>query len=390
MEENNLYKIGEISKDRMSFPINRINVLVQPRQTFDLEEIEELAVSIDGLDLIHPVSIALFDQATCLDHIKRVNRSWSKNYSLSNFKTYKNYYPILIAGEKRYRAVLSIIANKNENFTKKYYKSGRLDSLVYKKLTSWGFIEIQCQENKHKKPPAEEQAEYYNNYFREFQDLHKGIDEKLTITAFAKKMHTSEATMREALRFSNLPNSVKDFVSVKKLIPYGMACEIARFQQAGMNEEKLLNWCTMCIARNYSVKEFKKIAKYELEKKQMQSYSDNSIFSQAQDEQFMKDHRKRSMEKNIVRSLYDGIVYNKKVISLFDNNLLGKEESAYSSFGAMKGIKALIDLLNEQLLPHIATHKKEKYFKTVLKEIKALELDKDIKDTHKKFKKIVD
>jgi hypothetical protein len=388
--ENNLYKIGEISKDRKSFPINRINVLVQPRQTFDPQEIEELAYSIDGLDLIHPVSIALFDEATCLDHIKRVNRSWNKNYQLRKLKKYKNNFPILIAGEKRFRAILRIISNKNGDFTKKYFQKENLDSLVYSKLTSWGFIEIQCQENKHNKPPADEQAEYYNNYFREFQDLHKGLDAKLTLVAFAKKMNTSESTMREALRFSNLPNSVKDFVSVKKLIPYGIACEIARFQQAGMEESKLLNWCISCVVKKYTVNEFKKIVKYELTRKSMQSLFVEDQFSQAKEELERKENLKRGMEKNIVKSLYDGIAYNNKVIGLFESNLLGKEESAYSSFGVMRGVKTLINLLNNKLLPHIESHKDEKYFKAVLKELKALEISNEVKESLSTFKKIVD
>jgi len=388
LKDNHLYKIGEINKDRMSFPINRVNVLVQPRQTFDPEEIEELAFSIDGLNLIHPVSIALFDEKTCYDHIKRVNRSWNKNYQLKNLKKYKNFYPILIAGEKRFRAILCIIANKDRMFTQKYFKEGLIDSLVYKQLTSWGFIEVQCQENKHKKPPPEEQAEYYNNYYREFRDLYKGQDTKLTVAAFARKMHTSEATMREALRFSDLPASVKNFVTVKKLIPYGIACEIARFQLAGMEEKKLLDWCISCVVKNYTVNEFRKIVKYELERRDMPSLFGEE-FTQAEKELAKKEARKRSMEINIVKSLHGGIAYNKKLIDLFEKKLLGKEDSAYSSFGAMKGVKSLIDLLNTKLLPHIETHKQEDYFKNVLKEIKALDISKDIKDAQELFKKIV-
>lgn len=392
MKDNNLYKIGEIYKVRKSFPINLVNVLVQPRQTFNKEEISELAQSIDELNLIHPVSIALFDEATCQDHIKRVNRSWNKKYKITTLKKYKQYYPILIAGEKRFRAIRSIIDNKDKCFTQKYFKKGLLDSMVYRQLTSWGFIEIQCQENKHGRPPAQEQAEYFNNYYREFKDLYKSQDTKLTVAEFARKMQTSESTMREALRFSELPDSVKDFVSTKKLIPYGIACEIARFQQNGIEEKHLINWCITSIVKKYTVNEFKKIVKYELSRRnQVSLFGENEEdeLAQVRREKERKDDRKRSMEKNIVKSLYEGIAYNKKLIDLFEKKLIGKEESAYSSLGAMKGVQALVDILNTKLLPHIESYKNEEYFSKVLEEIKALNISKEIQVAQETFKKIV-
>lgn len=390
----------------MSLPFDSINVLVQTRKYFDPIKIINLASEIDSIGLIQPIGVAWFNKKACQGYIHLINRNRRKKYSIKKLKKYKNRYPVLIYGEKRFRALKCIFENTEGNFTQQFFPAKEVRAQVFSNLTSWGFLKMQCSENIYDEPKPEELAEFYSDFYKEFKELEG--DSELTLTAYAKTMGTSVSTMRDALRFSSLPKSVKAYVNSRELfnyrksrklivkrsiknqeehdlLSYGIICQIARLHQAGLEESKLIDWCKNCLVNNYKVEKFKKIVQEYLQRKNGISLFDE--FTQAEQQTQIKNNRRRALEQKLTSAIYSEIQYIKRILYLFDNDLLGKEESAFSSIGVLKTLKIQVDLLKKNILPHIYSLVDDPYFKSAMNEAKAKNIIKDIEQVSEVFQK---
>lgn len=326
-----------------------INILPQPRQTFNLQDELELALDISQNNLINPISIASLEKEACLEHLKRINRVWKRKYSLKDLVTYKNRYYVLIAGERRLRASKRVIENKNDEYSHNCFFRGRIRSTIYKGITSEQIILIQGSENNHLRPPSHEEADFYDKYYRELKDARGG---DLTVASFARMVGRNEETIRRALRFVDLPKEIRKMVSggdsKLPIISYSIACELARLQiSAKLSDKQLLAWAIEAVVRNLDHQKFKKMVNLHLER----LYSDTeNLFSEPVD--FTKA-RKRILGDNITAATYAQMGYIKRVLYLFDNNLIGKEESPYSINTVLNVLLEMARLLVYQILPHI-------------------------------------
>jgi len=99
--------------------------------------------------LINQISVALFKQDECLRHIKNINKVFKEHTSIDSLRTYYGYYPVLIAGERRLRAV-----KKLQNLYPKEVK--RIPATIYRDLTSEDAVNLQASENTYQPPPPED------------------------------------------------------------------------------------------------------------------------------------------------------------------------------------------------------------------------------------------
>ena len=409
--KNTYFVNGKIDRKEESLSIKSINVLVQTSTRFDENEIIDLAKSIAQIGLLHPIGVASFDKKACEGYLSLINRNRGTEYSIKKLKKYKGRYLVLIYGEKRFRSLKCIFENVVGKYNPQYFPQKKVRTQVYKNLTLWGFLTMQCSENTYNKPGPEELAEFYFAFYKEFREL-EGPGE-LTMTKFAKTMGVSINTMSAALKFADLPESIKAYANtraffnykkstkqgkssnqnneVRDLLSYGILCQISRLHQAGEDEFSLIQWCIRCLVKNYTVEEFKKIVQELLKRKDNASLFDENYneFTIAQKKESIKANCKFEIDRKVRIAVYAEIQYLNKIIDLFNDDLVGKDESPFSSDGILKMIKKQVDLLNEKILPHIQSLKDDQYFKDSLKKVGATNIVAEIEKTSEVFEKIL-
>src|ERR1035437_2323984 len=91
---------------RHYLPLDSINIIVQPRKTF--EEINELADNIAENGILNPPVILMLNKEECAEYLQTINFVWKIEYSPKDLISSKYegeiVYFILIAGERRFRA----------------------------------------------------------------------------------------------------------------------------------------------------------------------------------------------------------------------------------------------------------------------------------------------
>ncbi|HRH32598.1 MAG TPA: hypothetical protein PK720_00380 [bacterium] len=361
------------------FPVKEINVLKQVRQTFIESEIVELAENISSINLIQALSVAVFDQKRMSDHLKLVNKVWGTKHSLKNFRQYKNKYIILIAGEKRFRAIKLILADKKK-YHQTHFKDGKVLATSHNNITSFNFINIQVSENIHCRPPVYEEAEYFERYYRAFR-FFKG--KSFSIAAFAKKVGRSAPVVREAIKFCGLPEKIRDLV-YKGEITYSIACELVRIKNSGVSDRSLLGWAIDCKLKETKTKDLKKQITRFLQREKGDELFD---FTEAEQALARKVERRRAISLVISKEMYAALRYISRLLSLEEKGLIGEEDSLVGAYAAYKGIGSIIKSL-EKLIPWINIHKKNVYFKSILKKIGHQDLVKEIENLIVQYNKI--
>jgi len=221
-------------------PLNKVIVFPQVRKTFEIEGLRELAEDIALNGVLQPSIAAKLSKENFIIYMKTFESI--SNVSLGSVEDYPEidgYYYCLIAGERRYRAHVILWEEGCEHCRgrastqQKVLEKGHCYHLHY----GDEFIElrtalnidplsaksIQFRENNHVKPPAHEEAEEYQNYFRYLR-----IDNPhLTFAEFARIVGVSVEKVRKALWFCELPDRVQKAVR-EKLIFYSHAVEFKK------------------------------------------------------------------------------------------------------------------------------------------------------------------
>ncbi len=336
-----------------------INVLLQPRQTF--EEIELLAEDIAAKNLMNPLIVARFCETGCRHYLSLINRLWATTYKTSDLIAIdegKKAFYILLAGERRFRACLYLRDVGCEQCQEQFGK----DSYCYERHFGDQSVEvrlcinippleavfIQASENIHMKLPAHEEATFYDQLFR----LIRQMDPNYPLARFAKQVGRSPSTIRQAVKFCLLPAGVREFVENGQ-IPYGVACEIARLQQkAGLKESEIEWWALTAITDNLRVKKVRDMVTEFLRTYNSGQFSLISLLSVEEQQELERSHFRKVVERQAIQAIWMWIYYLKRVLTLFREEKLGQEDSPFSELSPVRVFRELL-VQEELLLPHL-------------------------------------
>jgi hypothetical protein len=336
-------------------PLDVINVLLQPRRTF--EEIETLAEDIATKNLMHPLLVARFNPERCQRYLEVINLLWGTTYQITELvsvleRDEETFY-ILLAGERRLRACKYLQEVGCEYCREKFGPGGcykrhfgdqRVDVRLCVDISPLEALFIQASENIHMRVPPHEEARFYSELFH----LVKQVKPDYPLSQFARQVGRSPETVREAIRFCLLPKEIQDFVA-KGQISYGIACEIARLHtQLDMDERALRWWALRAITGNYKVPEFR-----EMVSKFLQEHNSGqiSLFGEAEEKQLRRFYFRRVVERQFIMAIWNFIYYFTRVLFLFQTGKLGKKDSPFSEKSPLRIYRKLIEIA-ENLLPH--------------------------------------
>ena len=230
----------------LSAVLDKINTLAQVRRSISKEGIEELKEAISSVGyLINPIVVALLDEDQAREYLDVFNYVFKANTNLKDLKALNynggKYYMILIAGHRRLTAIKSILS-ENPKF------KISLSANVLFNISPEEALNIQISENTHERVPAAAEAEAIAQvcFFHLKQAEKRGA--KLSLKDLAEKVSRSREVVSNALRFYELPESVKELAFKKEMkLPYGLFLEIASFAQFCREHGK--NWSEDAMTR---------------------------------------------------------------------------------------------------------------------------------------------
>lgn len=366
-------------------PRKAINVFAQPRKT--LENVHELSLDEHQKGQLNPLTVAPFDRQNCEEYIRTANKLWKTHDVIEQAKVYtigkENFYETLIAGHRRFGgwnhteleefqncpqcqemwivgcdSCQKIWKNRHRKMPQGFcYKRhfgtvpGKPRELLEVRfcvgITPVEALFLQLSENTHMAVPAHEEAQAYAQLFK----LVREVDEKFSYSSFGKLVGRNPDTVRNAIRYMELPRSIQAEVE-KKTIPYGIALEIARLQVMGFKKEALDEWVIRAVVNAYNVEDFRKIVTEFITNYNLGQESLFNIFSEEQRKELEKPHFRWVVERHSIMAIWKFIEYFSKVLGLFEENRLGKTDSPFSHRSPLNVFRKIIDLL-EKLLPHM-------------------------------------
>ena len=346
-------------------PLSHINVLEQPRQTF--ENIDELAQSIAINNLLHPLIVARLSPEGCQQYLDTINRLWGREHRMEELTPAdgEDQYYILLAGERRFRACkhLDTVGCKEcqEAYGEgpcyeRHFDDRGVDVRLAQDIQPIQAIFIQASENIHMRVPAAEEAQFYYRLYKTLREQNPDYP----VSKFSREVGRSPDTIRTAIRYCLLPSDVQEFVEGGQ-ITYGIATEVARLKtELNMGNEELHHWALRAIANNYRVPDFRELVTNFI-KQQKSGQGMLEIFSQEQERTTRRSLIKRTVAKNTIRAEWESIGYLQTVRRLIEDGHLGEDDSPYSMRSPIRVFSALIEE-ERQLLPHLQKAlKKEEY-----------------------------
>lgn len=369
--------------DGAALPITAINVLAQPRKTF--EGLEELALDIAKKRMLNPPTVARFESESCRHYIAAVNRLWGTSYEIDQMEARiergaKIYY-VLLAGERRFRACTLLWKRGCEECLeargpetpgrcfKRHFGGVKLDVRICRNIPPLAALFLQLSENTHMPVPSHEEAAAYARLF----SLIRKADEAFPIARFAREVGRSPDTIRKALRYHLLPEIAKTAVE-RGQVAYGVAVEIARLQEDGLTAEQLEFWIQRAIAERRKVEEFRLLVNAHLAERHSGQQSLLDMFQAEQTKLAQKAHIRRTVEAKTIQALWTSIHYLARVGQLFTEELLGTPNAPYSIDSPLRVYGTLVERLRE-LLPHLrgrVSARKIGEYEEVLTEARAL------------------
>jgi len=257
-------------------PLDVINVLVQPRRTFD--NIIELANNIAENGILNPPVVIALNDYECITYLDNVNYVWKTEYKIQNLKKFKwnkkEYFFILVAGERRFRSYKILFEKgcttcQEENHSlkygecyKKHFSRNEVEVRICTGASPTEALYLQLSENIHMRVPPEEEAHAYKTVF--LAEKHR--DNKFSLTSFARKVGRSVDTIRKALKYCDLPDFIQNEVETGNL-KYGLALELSRLKDIGLDENDLKFWLIRALLNKNNIAHFREIINnYLLEK----------------------------------------------------------------------------------------------------------------------------
>ena len=308
--------------------LDSINVLSQPRQTF--EDIDVLAQDIAIHNVLNPLNVVELNKAQSQKYLNAINSIWETDYKIDDLTPNHNgdeTYYILVAGERRLRAFRYIAQHYEEfenEFARRLGQERRVEVRIMRNFESWEAIEVQASENTHMRVPPDDEAMFYDRLFA----ARKSKDPELTIAKFARRVGRSADAISTALRFAKLPKDIRKYVKQGD-ITYGAAVEIQRLRE-GLNlpDEDLTYWVARASVHK-RVDDFRKIVSATIAERG----SDQTvlgIFTDAQEEDMMRARIRQTAAREFVHGAWGHIRYMDKTRRLLEEGRLRKKDSQYS------------------------------------------------------------
>lgn len=340
-------------------PLAIINVLPQPRKTF--LDIPILGDDIAGKNLYNLLLISRYDTNHCQKYIDLINDLWDEaKFHIEDLayvieENEKIFY-VLVDGERRFRSCIYLRDVGCESCREKFGPGGcykrhfgdlSVEARVGVNIDADEVIDRQASANTHHRVPPYEEATFYDRLFRR----RKLQNPKYSLNQFAKRMGRSPETIRQAIRFCELPLEYQERVK-KGQIPWGIGLEITRLQSEGVSEKELEWWVLRAITGNYKVPEFRELVNNFLQILRSDQTSLFDIFSEVQKKELEKPHFRLVVERHTIIAIWSWIHYFTRVLDLFESGKLGKEDSPFSTRSPVKVFRTLIEK-EKQLLPHL-------------------------------------
>lgn len=343
--------------------LRAVNVLPQPRKTF--LNIPELSLDIAIHGQLMPMVVAEFDREECERYLTVVNRIWHTAFTLEKLRPTvnrgKTHYYLLIAGERRYRALVLLWHEGCEECRERYGKEPqgvcfkrhfkrRTDRVEVRLCTNTpplSVLFLQLSENTHMAVPPHEEARAYTLLFR----LIRQANEKFSVAQFARRVGRSPDTVRNALRFAELPVTIRGYVETGA-IPYGIGIELTRLHQAGLKARELDWWAMRAITDRKKVPEFHDLVTKYVADRNSNQLDLLGVMDREREKWQRRLHIRATVQAHTVRGVWGWIDYFKKVLRLFEEGKLKKEDSPFSVRSPILVFLALINVM-ERLLPHL-------------------------------------
>ena len=358
-------------------PLSSINILPQPRKTF--LNIESLGDDVASKNLYNPLNVARFNAPHCKAYIGLINDLWgdSARFSIGNLfyvtENKEKIFYVLIDGECRFKSCLYLRDVGCESCREKFGPGGcyerhfgdlSVDVRISENLDPDEAVDRQASANIHQRVPPHEEA---NFYYRLLNHRRKK-DPDYSIGRFAKRMGRTPETIKQAVKFCELPLEYQGYVK-DKIIPWGIAIEIALLKDKGLSEKELDWWVTRAITEDYKVPAFRELVSNFLEVRDSGQGSLMDLFSQRQREELEKPHFRMVVERHTIMALWGFIHYEQRVRALFEAGKLGKEDSPFSLGSPIRVFKKVIEE-EEKLLPCLRGHISNKVYKNSKEVIK--------------------
>lgn len=316
---------------REKIPLGWIAVLPQPRQTF--EGIEELAWDIAQSSFLYPPIVCAFDKGFFEKYLEVINRIWGMGFNSQNLpqgadgKVYT-----LIDGERRIRAAQYLLDHScedcglNGGCFEKHFPGGLLELTICRNISPHKAISIQFRANMHMSVPAHEEAEAMARNWR----FIKQVDPSFSLARFAREIGRSPDTVRNAVKFCELPEEIQDMVR-RKYIPYGIALELARAQANGVKDVR--NLMTDAMVGKQKVSEFRGIIDGRIRDLKSGQQSLDLIFQEIQETEARQKHLRRVAGEQFLGGVWNFNSYMRVLLRLFEENLIALKCSPLSSGG---------------------------------------------------------
>lgn len=337
-------------------PITAINVLDQPRKTF--ENIDSLALDIAQKGLLHPLIVAQLDEMGMRDYIDNVNNVWNTNHVADemNPSEQDGIYYVLLAGERRFRACKHLMTEGCSLCQEEYgegscYARHMGDESVDVRLidnpSTFQALFIQASENIHMRVPPQEEAHFYDRLYKALLQQ----DPKYSVARFARDVGRRPETIRGALKYCTLPEDIQSLVE-GGVIAYGIAGEIARLRnELHLSEPELEYWTMSAVVHNYKVPDFREMVTNHI-KQQKSGQSMLEMFTENQEAEMKRQSIRKTVEREMVQDLWQGVTYWSKVLHLFESGQLGAQDSPFSHGSPLRILSAQI-AVQRRLIPHL-------------------------------------
>lgn len=267
-------------------PLSLVNVLAQPRKTF--EGVSELANDIAEKGVFNPPTVACLSPEQAIVHLTAVGVLYETSYRLEDLVPFEaahgRVYYILLAGERRFRAHRHIWEKGCDVCRDQYGEESpgvcfgrhvqdqKMEVRLCLGINVLRALFLQLSENTHVSVPPHEEADAYAKLFR----LLRHHDSTYPLAQFARKVGRGSETIRRALKYVELPQAIRQLVERKDgaRFPYGAAIELARLRDAleetkdaahALTDEDLLIEARVFFARGQNLESFRKYVQARIE-----------------------------------------------------------------------------------------------------------------------------
>lgn len=372
-----LQRTERFAPGRLKLP--QINVLPQPRRTFD--NIRELAGDVAERGFINPSVVARFTHTQAQAYLDVINAVWGRELTLRDLHTVREHgrpvFYILIAGERRFRSCMHLWNTGCENCLethgqeepgicfRRHFPDGDIEVRLILDVSALRAVCLQLAENTHRAVPPHEEAEAYALFFQ----MLRAADPSISIAAFARLVGRGPETIRNAIRFCELPDKVHAMVKANTLT-YGMAVELWRLQQAGLPEQDLLDWAIKPAVGRLRTEEFRNLVTDFLESRSNGQLDLMALMRGGQDAEALRQRGRRLVvERRLVPEVWVLHRYLGAVLGLFESGQLGTPDGIFSegspvhiSTAFLSRLRCAVDLLR----PHMTAADRRRVDETLL------------------------